>query len=188
MLTNEYIDRKYFVDESGRWDGVTITDTPVTTGPESPADPPAGGLRRFCFHQNGWYIARFAAEVRDKENQNYSWLFSDACSRGQKAVLIIDTDKYEITRVGYQVWHLGWDKMYFYLPYRHTDNADSFYLSGYGDHPDLRWDWRKFRKSGCGLFTGSGSRKKAGGTSAGRKCMNNDIKQECFPSLPVSAL
>nr|AHF25280.1 surface protein pspA precursor [uncultured bacterium Contig178] len=138
MYSNAYIDRKYFVGENGAWDGLTIKDIPS----EDSAVPPTEneeGSSSFTFHQDGWYVARLEVQVWDKNKEDYVWMYSDSCAKGQKTVLKIDTEKYEINRVGYQIWFFGWDNDYMNLPWANTDFATDFTLSGYGDYPEFDW-------------------------------------------------
>lgn len=144
LYTNAYIDQKYFVDENGAWDGVTITGIPVPDvgadgAPSDTAPQGENGSRTLTFHQDGWYVARLEVEVWDKEKQDFVWLYSDSRAKGQKTVLSIDTNKYEISRVGYQIWFFGWDNDYMNIPWANTDYATDFTLSGSGDYPEFTW-------------------------------------------------
>ena len=144
LYTNAYIDQKYFVDENGAWDGVTITGIPVSDvgadgAPSDTAPQDENGSRTLTFHQDGWYVARLEVEVWDKEKQDFVWLYSDSRAKGQKTVLSIDTNKYEISRVGYQIWFFGWDNDYMNIPWANTDYATDFTLSGFGDYPEFTW-------------------------------------------------
>lgn len=94
---------------------------------------------KFTFHQNGWYVARFYAKTWDHKKQDFTNIYSDSCSKGQKCTLEIDTSRYEINRVGYQIWFFGWDNDYMNLPWANTDYAKDFTLSGYGDYPEFTW-------------------------------------------------
>jgi len=138
MYSNAYIDQKYFLDENGRWDGVTITEIP---GIEDMDLPPQGdnGSVTFTFKQNGWYVARLEVQVWDNQKKAYTWIYSDSCAIGQMARLSIDTEKYEIHRVGYQIWFFGWDNDYMNVPWANTDYAKTFELDGYGDYPEFTW-------------------------------------------------
>ena len=93
----------------------------------------------FTFQQDGWYIARLEVQVWDKSKQGFTWFYSDSCARGQKTKLTIDTSRYEINRVGYQIWFFGWNNDYMNIPWANTDFATYFILSGYGDYPDFTW-------------------------------------------------
>ena len=144
MYSNAYIDRKYFVDENGAWDGVTMTDEPVVTdipGSE-PVDPDIeaeDGTTTLAFHQDGWYVARLEVQVWDKSKEDFVWIYSDSCAKGQAMNVKIDTERYEIDRVGYQIWFFGWDNDYMNLPWANTDHSTDFTLSGYGDYPEFTW-------------------------------------------------
>ena len=138
MYSNAYIDKKYFVDENGAWDGVTIRSVPKA----EPMDTiPAGtnGTTEFTFYQEGWYVARLEVEVWDEAKQEYLWLYSDSRAKGQSTTMKIDTEKYDITRVGYQIWFFGWDNDYMNLPWENTSCATTFTLSGSGDYPEFDW-------------------------------------------------
>ena len=143
MYTNAYIDKKYFVDANGRWDGVTQSDVPAMisgTASESDAeDPDNSNAETLTFHQDGWYVARMEVQVWDKSAQDYKWIYSDSRAKGQKTAISIDTDRYEITRVGYQLWFFGWDNDYMNVPWANTDYATDFTLSGSGDYPEFTW-------------------------------------------------
>ena len=93
----------------------------------------------FTFQQDGWYIARLEVQVWDMSKQDFTWFYSDSCARGQKTKLTIDTSRYEINRVGYQIWFFGWNNDYMNIPWANTDFATYFILSGYGDYPDFTW-------------------------------------------------
>ena len=93
----------------------------------------------FTFQQDGWYIARLEVQVWDKSKQGFTWFYSDSCARGQKTKLTIDTSRYEINRVGYQIWFFGWNNDYMNIPWANTDFATYFILSGYDDYPDFTW-------------------------------------------------
>lgn len=139
MYTNSYIDQKYFVDINGQWDGVTISDIPETQDIPAGGEPTALNETKLTFHEDGWYVARMEVELWDKDEQKYTWLYSDSRAKGQKTTLTIDTDKYEINRVGYQIWFFGWDNDYMNLPWANTDYATDFTLSGSGDYPEFTW-------------------------------------------------
>ena len=93
----------------------------------------------FTFIQKGWYIARLEVQLWEKKTENLSWIYSDSCAIGQTAKLSIDTNLYEVNRVGYQIWFFGWDNDYLNVPYANTDNATTFILSGSGDYPEFTW-------------------------------------------------
>ena len=93
----------------------------------------------FTFQQDGWYIARLEVQVWDKSKQGFTWFYSDSCARGQKTTLTIDTGRYEINRVGYQIWFFGWNNDYMNIPWANTDFATDFTLSGSGDYPEFTW-------------------------------------------------
>ena len=93
----------------------------------------------FTFIQKGWYIARLEVQLWEKKTENLSWIYSDSCAIGQTAKLSIDTNLYEVNRVGYQIWFFGWDNDYMNVPYANTDNATTFILSGSGDYPEFTW-------------------------------------------------
>ena len=156
MYSNAYIDRQYFVDENGAWDGVTITDIPdipvVTDTPDTPvvtdipgsepSDPDVvaeNGTTTLTFHQDGWYVARLEVQVWDKSKQDFVWIYSDSCAKGGDTDVKINTDKYEINRVGYQIWFFGWDNDYMNIPWANSDFATDFTLSGSGDYPEFTW-------------------------------------------------
>ncbi|MBR3243400.1 MAG: hypothetical protein IKF90_12005 [Parasporobacterium sp.] len=90
-------------------------------------------------YPKGWYVARLEVEVWDNEAREYKWLYSDSCDIGQHTTLKVDSDKYEIDRVGYQIWFFGWNNDYMNLPWSNTDYATVFYLSGSGDNPEFDW-------------------------------------------------
>ena len=96
----------------------------------------------FTFKQEGWYVARFVAELYDRQNGSFSMVYSDSCAIGEKARLIVDTEmgRYKISRVGYQIWAFGWGSMYCYMPWQHTDYAVNYTLSGSGKYPKFSWD------------------------------------------------
>jgi len=100
---------------------------------------PAENSTSFTFHQDGWYIARLAVKVWDKEKQDYKWIYSVSRAKGQKTTVSIDPDKYKIHQVGYQIWILGWNNDYMYMPWAKTDYATDFTLSGFGDDPVFSW-------------------------------------------------
>ncbi len=137
MYSNAYIDKKYFVDENGAWDGKTITSIPDAAPSESGGSQ--NGVTTITFHQDGWYVARLEVQVWDKQKQDYVWLFSDSGAKGQTRKLVIDTVKYDITRVGYQIWFFGWDNDYMNVPWANTDYSMDFTLSGSGDYPEFTW-------------------------------------------------
>lgn len=91
------------------------------------------------FHEDGWYVARMEVQLYDNDTHDLTWVYTDSCAKGQKASLKIDRVKYDINRVGYQIWFFGWDNDYMNLPYANTDNATDFTLSGSGDYPEFSW-------------------------------------------------
>ena len=97
------------------------------------------GKTTFTFIQKGWYVARLEVEVWDKQKQKFVWRYSDSCAIGQTKELSIDTSRYEINRVGYQIWFFGWNNDYMNLPWSNTDYALTFTLSGSGDYPEFTW-------------------------------------------------
>ena len=99
----------------------------------------AFNITKLTFHEDGWYVARLEVELWDKEKQSYEWIYSDSRAKGQKTTVSIDTDQYEINRVGYQIWFFGWDNDYMNLPWANTDYATDFTLSGSGDYPEFSW-------------------------------------------------
>ncbi|MCR5302574.1 MAG: hypothetical protein K6E49_09080 [Lachnospiraceae bacterium] len=101
--------------------------------------PDSGNTIKLVFHEKGWYVARLEVEIWDKQTKTYSWVYSDSCAIGQDATVSVDTDKYEISRVGYQIWFFGWDNDYMNLPWSNTDHATDFTLSGSGDYPEFSW-------------------------------------------------
>ena len=113
------------------------------------AEPPArigqvpagnsGDEITFTFHQNGWYVARLEIQVWDKAKQEFTWIYSESRAINQTANLKIDTSKYEVNRVGYQIWFFGWDNDYMNIPWCNTDFAKDFTLSGSGDYPEFTW-------------------------------------------------
>ena len=139
MITNTYIDQKYYVDSNGQWDGSTGSAVSETNTAAAAAEPASNKSITFTFHQNGWYVARLEVEVWDKAKQDFKWIYSDSKSRDGKATLSIDTNKYEVNRVGYQIWFFGWNNDYMNLPWANTDYATDFTLSGYGDYPEFTW-------------------------------------------------
>ena len=139
MYADAYIDQKYYVDANGRWDGVTRSSAPETVSVTDTEDQDNSKTTTFTFHQNGWYVARLEVEVWDKAKQDFKWIYSDSKSRDGKATLSIDTNKYEVNRVGYQIWFFGWNNDYMNLPWANTDYATDFTLSGYGDYPEFTW-------------------------------------------------
>ena len=138
MYTNAYIDKKYFVDKNGAWDGVTIKNIPDAKPAET---VPAGsnGTTELEFVQNGWYVARLEVQVWDKARGESRWLYSDSCAKGQTTTLKIDTEKYEIQRVGFQIWFFGWDSIYENVEWSYTYNSTHFILNGFGDDYDFVW-------------------------------------------------
>ena len=139
MYTNSYIDQKYFVDVNGQWDGTTIYDIPEMDCTPSIEESTSENAAKFTFHQDGWYIARLEVQVWDKKAEDFIWIYSDSCAKGQKTTVTIDPDKYEVNRVGYQIWFFGWDNDYMNIPWANTDFATDFTLSGYGDYPEFDW-------------------------------------------------
>ena len=113
--------------------GKKAPKTPTLLGTQS------GGKVDLTFNQDGWYVARLEVQVYDKQTREYSYLYSDSCAINEKAKVTVDTDKYDIARIGFQIWYFGWDNFYFNLPYSHTNYATTFTLSGYGDYPDFKW-------------------------------------------------
>ena len=97
------------------------------------------GKTTFTFIQKGWYVARLEVQVWDKQKQDLVWRYSDSCAIGQTKKLSIDTNRYEINRVGYQIWFFGWNNDYMNLPWSNTDYALTFTLSGSGDYPEFTW-------------------------------------------------
>lgn len=93
----------------------------------------------FTFIQKGWYVARLEVQVWDNQKQDFRWLYSDSCAIGQTKKLSIDTNRYEINRVGYQIWFFGWNNDYMNLPWSNTNYALTFTLSGSGDFPEFTW-------------------------------------------------
>ena len=139
-------------DESGNTNGTTDGNTNGTTdgstngntnGEESKSpkvgDPENENKLVFTFHQDGWYVARLEVQVLDKDKQDYIWIYSDSLAKGQKTTVTIDTTKYEVNRVGYQIWFFGWDNDYMNIPWANTDFATDFTLSGSGDYPEFTW-------------------------------------------------
>lgn len=114
---------------------VTVTAAP----PKRTQSVQSDGKTTLTFIENGWYIARMEVEVWDKQKQTYTWRYSDSCAKGQTKKLSIDTSRYEINRVGYQIWFFGWDNDYMNLPWANTDYALTFTLSGSGDYPEFTW-------------------------------------------------
>ena len=145
MCADAVIDQKYYVGINGQWDGITRSeDHPVVSGTDEDENEEENqensNTTTFKFHQDGWYIARLEVQVWDKAKQDFIWLYSDSLARGQKTTLSIDEEKYEINRVGYQIWFFGWNNDYMNLPWANTDFAKEFYLSGYGDYPEFTWN------------------------------------------------
>ena len=138
MFSNAYIDKKYFVDENGKWDGITIGDIP--DNPSNGGGKIGEQWTTLVFYQNGWYVARLAVEYWDGNTREYHWVFSDSCCKGGSKSVNVETGKYKITRVGYQIWAFGWDSMYEYKPWANMGYATSFTLAGYGDHPEFTWE------------------------------------------------
>ena len=91
------------------------------------------------FQQDGWYVARLEVQVYDKSKKELKWIYSDSCTKGQKTTITIDKSRYEMNRVGYQIWFFGWDNDYCNYPWANTDFATYFILSGYGDYPEFTW-------------------------------------------------
>ena len=91
------------------------------------------------FHQKGWYVARLYVQVWDKNKKSFVEFYSDSRAINQTGKVTIDTDRYEINRVGYQIWFFGWDNDYMNLPWANTDKATDFTLSGHGDYPEFTW-------------------------------------------------
>jgi len=94
---------------------------------------------KLTFHQDGWYVARLAVQLYDKTEHTLKWVYSSSRAKGQEATVSVDADKYEINRIGYQIWFFGWDNDYMNVPYANTDNATEFTLSGSGDFPEFTW-------------------------------------------------
>ena len=144
MYTNAYIDQEYFVGADGQWDGVILSDVPAAvSASDSETDEENqenSNMMTFKFQQDGWYIARLEVQVWDKAAQDFIWMYSDSRAKGQKTTLSIDPDKYEVNRVGYQIWFFGWDNDYMNIPWANTDFSTEFYLSGYGDYPEFSWN------------------------------------------------
>ena len=138
MYSNSYIDQKYFVDENGRWDGITMNEEPELEVPDF-IEQETNGVVTFDFYQKGWYVARLEVKGVDKEKGQYTCLYTDSCAIGQHATLKVDTNKFDIDRVGYQIWFLGWDNDYWNATWSKEDYATVFYLSGYGDYPKFKW-------------------------------------------------
>ena len=143
MYANAFIDQKYYVDKNGRWDGITRSAVPGTvSATDSESDEENqddSNTVTLTFHQDGWYVARLEVQVWDKTIQDFKWIYSDSRSRGQKTTLSIDENRYEIYRVGYQIWFFGWNNDYMNIPWANTDSATDFTLSGYGDYPEFTW-------------------------------------------------
>ena len=121
---------------------VTVKAPSVKQGKETGAAPimeEATRIVHFTFIQDGWYIARLEVQLWDKNKQNYKWVYSESCAKGQTAKLSFDMNDYEINRVGYQIWFFGWDNDYMNVPYANTDGATTFTLSGSGDYPEFTW-------------------------------------------------
>ena len=124
--------------DSGTNTSSSGSDTRKSYGPKLDELDNTNGTT-FTFQQDGWYIARLEVQVWDKSKQGFTWFYSDSCARGQKTKLTIDTSRYEINRVGYQIWFFGWNNDYMNIPWANTDFATYFILSGYGDYPDFTW-------------------------------------------------
>ena len=124
--------------DSGTNTSSSGSDTRKSYGPKLDELDNTNGTK-FTFQQDGWYIARLEVQVWDKSKQDFTWFYSDSCARGQKTSLTIDTSRYEINRVGYQIWFFGWNNDYMNIPWANTNFATYFILSGYGDYPDFTW-------------------------------------------------
>ena len=124
--------------DSGTNTSSSGSDTRKSYGPKLDELDNTNGTT-FTFQQDGWYIARLEVQVWDKSKQDFTWFYSDSCARGQKTSLTIDTSRYEINRVGYQIWFFGWNNDYMNIPWANTNFATYFILSGYGDYPDFTW-------------------------------------------------
>ena len=85
-------------------------------------------------------VTRCSHHAKTYENDFADWIYSDSGARGQDKDVKIDTDRYEINRVGYQIWFFGWDNDYMNLPWANTEYATDFSLSGYGDYPEFTWE------------------------------------------------
>ena len=137
MYTNAYIDQKYFLDENGQWDGITMNGIPETEKPVIGSQESAGELK-FTFIQNGWYVARLFLKLWDYVYEGPVTVYSDSCAIGQTTSFTVDTDRYEVQMVGYDIWFLGWDS-YTYGFWDMLDKATTFTLSGWGDYPKFTW-------------------------------------------------
>ena len=130
---------------------VTVTapssNPPQITGsdPDAPGsgqntEPGSNNGLVLTFRQDGWYVARLEIQLYDKKNHSLKWIYSKERAIGQRTTVTIDTDHYEINRVGYQIWFFGWDNDYMNVPYANTNNATTFTLSGSGDFPEFTWE------------------------------------------------
>ena len=99
----------------------------------------SGNTTTLTFHQKGWYVARLYVQVYDKQKESYTEIYSNSRAIDQTATVSINNDKYEISRVGYQIWFFGWNNDYMNLPWANTDYATDFTLSGSGDYPEFTW-------------------------------------------------
>lgn len=99
----------------------------------------AFNIVKLTFYEEGWYVARMEVQLYDKTDHTLKWIYTESRAKGQKATVTIDADRYEINRVGYQIWFFGWDNDYMNVPYANTDNATEFTLSGSGDYPEFTW-------------------------------------------------
>ena len=124
--------------DSGTNTSSSGSDTRKSYGPKLDELDNTNGTK-FTFQQDGWYIARLEVQVWDKSKQDFTWFYADSCARGQKTSLTIDTSRYEINRVGYQIWFFGWNNDYMNIPWANTNFATYFILSGYGDYPEFTW-------------------------------------------------
>jgi hypothetical protein len=141
MITNTYIDQKYYVDSNGQWDGSTgsaVSETNTAAAAVAAAEPASNKSITFTFHQNGWYVARLEVQIFDEAKQEFKWIYSDSCARGQKTTVTLNNSD-DINRVGYQIWFFGWNNDYMNIPWANTDYATDFTLSGYGDYPEFTW-------------------------------------------------
>ncbi len=162
LMTYSHIDQKYFLEINGPWndfptDSVTTGSVPAAgaafaseaTSASDASSSASEATRasevharneiKLTFHQDGWYVARMEVQLREKATEKYVWFYSDSRAKGQKTTVTIDADKYEINRVGYQIWFFGWDNDYMNLPWANTDHATDFTLSGSGDYPEFTW-------------------------------------------------
>lgn len=117
---------------TGQENGNTNVGSALLIGEEN-------GSTNLVFHQDGWYVARLEAQLYNKQTQEYSWIHSDSCAKGEKATVKIETNTYDIARIGFQIWYFGWDNFYFNFPYRYANGARDFTLTGYGDYPKFTW-------------------------------------------------